>query len=231
MNFVRIKSGRTNVGSMNTGCNRAARTVSSPLTRFPFARLLLSLRRGVLACLLLGLAACADKPTFLNTDLTGLDYARDFQLTDQNGKPRTLADFKGKAVLVFFGFTQCPDVCPTTMAEMATVMQKLGKDADRLQVLFITLDPQRDTQELLAKYVPAFDPRFLGLRGDEAATAKVAKEFKVFYQKVPGKDPANYTIDHTSGSYMYDPQGRIRLFVRHGQGPDPIVHDVKALLQ
>ena len=188
--------------------------------------------RGLLLCALLGLAACSNnKPEFKNTDLTGLDYARDFQLTDHNGKQRRLADFKGKAVLVFFGFTQCPDVCPTTMAEMATVMQELGPDADRLQVLFVTIDPERDTQQLLAKYVPAFDSRFLGLYGDDAATKKVAKEFKVFYQKVPGKDPANYSMDHTAGSYVFDPQGRIRLFVRNGQGTEPIVHDIKLLLK
>ncbi|MBC7575230.1 MAG: SCO family protein [Herminiimonas sp.] len=185
----------------------------------------------MLLCLVLGLAGCTEKTEpFVNTDITGIEYARDFKLTDHNGTPRTLADFKGKAVLVFFGYTQCPDVCPTTMAEMAAVMQKLGKDADRLQVLFITLDPDRDTQALLSRYVPAFDKRFLGLRGDAAATAKVAKDFKVFYQKVPGKDPANYTIDHTAGSYVFDPQGRTRLFVRHGQGPEPIVHDIKLLL-
>ena len=185
----------------------------------------------MLLCLALGLAGCTEKTEpFVNTDITGIEYARDFKLTDHNGTPRTLADFKGKAVLVFFGYTQCPDVCPTTMAEMAAVMQKLGKDADRLQVLFITLDPDRDTQALLSQYVPAFDKRFLGLRGDAAATAKVAKDFKVFYQKVPGKDPGNYTIDHTAGSYVFDPQGRTRLFVRHGQGPEPIVHDIKLLL-
>lgn len=188
--------------------------------------------RSFLLCALLGLAACSNsKPEFRNTDLTGLDYARDFQLTDHNGKQRTLVDFKGKAVLVFFGFTQCPDVCPTTMAEMAAVMQQLGPDAERLQVLFITVDPERDTQQLLAKYVPAFDPRFLGLYGDDAATKKVAKEFKVFYQKVPGKDPANYSVDHTAGSYVFDPQGRIRLFVRHGQGAEPIAHDIRQLLK
>jgi protein SCO1/2 len=180
---------------------------------------------------MLALSGCGERPAFQNTDLTGLDYARDFQLTDHNGKPRSLADFKGKAVLVFFGYTQCPDVCPTTMAEMATVMQQLGKDADRLQVLFITVDPERDTQALLAKYVPAFDPRFLGLRGDAAATAKVTKEFKVFFQKVPGKEPGSYTVDHTAGSYVFDPQGHIRLFVRNDQGPAPIVHDIKLLLE
>ncbi|MBS0307594.1 MAG: SCO family protein [Proteobacteria bacterium] len=168
---------------------------------------------------------------FNNTDVTGLGYARDFALTDHNGKPRTLADFKGKVVVVFFGYTQCPDVCPTTMAELAGVMQKLGPQADKVQVLFITLDPERDTQALLAQYVPAFDVRFLGLRGDKAATDKVAKEFKVFYQKVPGKEAGSYTIDHTAGSYVFDSQGRIRLFMRHGQaGADSALHDIKLLL-
>lgn len=167
---------------------------------------------------------------FKNTDITGLDYAKDFALPDHHGKMRTLADFKGKAVLVFFGYTQCPDVCPTTMAEMANVMQQLGPLADKVQVLFISVDPERDAPELLVKYVPAFDPRFLGLVGDKAAIDKVAKEFKVFYQKVPGKEPGSYTMDHTAGSYVFDPQGRIRLFVRHGQGAEPIVHDLKRLL-
>lgn len=188
------------------------------------------------------LAAC-DKPgesmqmilspaqsTFKNTDVTGLDYAKDFALTDHNGKPRSLADFKGKAVVVFFGYTHCPDVCPTTMSEMAAVMQQLGPQADRVQVLFITVDPERDTQELLSKYVPAFDPRFLGLTGDKAATEKVAKDFKVFYQKVAGKEAGSYSMDHTAGSFVFDPQGRIRLFVRHGQGAEPIAHDLKLLL-
>jgi protein SCO1/2 len=167
---------------------------------------------------------------FKNTDITGLDYAKDFALPDHHGELRTLADFKGKAVVVFFGFTQCPDVCPTTMAEMATVMQQLGPQADKVQVLFITVDPERDTPELLAQYVPAFDSRFLGLVGDKAATDKVVKEFKVFYQKVPGKEPGSYTVDHTAGSYVFDPEGRIRLFVRHGQGAEPIAHDLKLLL-
>lgn len=185
---------------------------------------------AVSACGRQGESAQATSPTFKNTDVTGLDYAKDFALPDYNGKMRTLADFKGKAVVVFFGYTQCPDVCPTTMAEMANVMQQLGPLAERVQVLFITLDPARDTPAVLSKYVPAFDPRFLGLVGDQAATDKVAKEFKVFYQKVPGKEPGSYTMDHTAGSYVFDPQGRLRLFVRHGQGPEPIVHDLKILL-
>jgi protein SCO1/2 len=182
----------------------------------------------------LPLAGC-DKPaakvqSFQNTDVTGLDYARGFTLTDQNGKKRTLADFKGKVVVVFFGYTQCPDVCPTTMAEMASVMKDLGPQADQVQVLFITLDPERDTPQLLASYVPAFDKRFLGLWGTPEQTAKVAKEFKVFYQKVPGSEPGQYSIDHTAGSYVFDRDGKIRLFVRHGQGSAPLVHDIRQLL-
>ncbi|MDR6396023.1 SCO family protein [Herbaspirillum seropedicae] len=179
------------------------------------------------------LAACGpSKPElkFNNTDVTGLDYAKDFALTDHTGKPRTLADFKGKVVVMFFGYTQCPDVCPTTMVEMSNVMKELGPDADKVQVLFVTVDPERDTQEVLSQYAPAFDKRFLGLRGDQQQTEKVAKEFKVFYQKVPGKQPGSYTMDHTAGSYVFDPQGRIRLFVKHGQGPQTLAHDIKLLL-
>jgi len=205
-------------------------------------------RIALLLALLLSsllLSACGDKPAddgnqitlspvksqFANTDVTGLAYAKDFALTDHTGKPRTLADFKGKAVVLFFGYTQCPDVCPTTMAEMAAVMKELGPLADKVQVLFVTIDPERDTQALLAQYIPAFDARFLGLYGDLAATEKTAKEFKVFYQKVPGKTPGSYTMDHTAGSYVFDPQGRIRLFIRHGQVAAPIAHNLKLLLQ
>ncbi|MEO6921420.1 MAG: SCO family protein [Collimonas sp.] len=171
------------------------------------------------------------KSAFNNTDVTGLGYARDFALTDHTGKPRTLADYKGKVVVVFFGYTQCPDVCPTTMVEMANVLKQMGPLASKVQVLFVTIDPERDTQELLSKYVPAFDPSFVGLYGDAAATEKVAKEFRVFYQKVPGKTPGSYSMDHTAGSYVFDPEGHIRLFIRHGQGPEPVAHDLKLLLQ
>lgn len=180
-------------------------------------------------CLLAGCNAQQAEP-FKNTDITGLEYAKDFALTDYTGKLRTLADFKGKVVVLFFGYTQCPDVCPTTMAEMASVMKQLGPLADKVQVLFVTVDPARDTPALLSKYVPAFDPRFLGLVGDQAATEKIAKDFRVFYQKVPGKTSGSYTIDHSAGSYVFDTQGRVRLFIRNGQGPEPIVHDLKVLL-
>lgn len=177
------------------------------------------------------LAACApEKPSFKSVDVTGAEFGRELALTDHTGKVRTLADFKGKVVAVFFGFTRCPDVCPTTLAEMKLVKERLGTDGDKLQVLFVTVDPERDTPELLAKYVPAFDPAFLGLRGDAEATAKTAKEFKVFYQKSPGSSPDNYSIDHTAATFIYDPQGRLRLFAKHGSGPDALTQDVKLLL-
>ena len=169
-------------------------------------------------------------PAFHNTDVTGVDYAKGFTLTDHTGKVRTLEDFRGKIVVMFFGYPQCPDVCPTTMAEMATVLKEMGPSADEVQVLFVTVDPERDTQELLSHYVPAFDKRFIGLYGDAAATAKVAKEFKVFYAKAPGADASSYTVDHTAGSFVFDKQGQLRLFVRHGQGPGLIAHDLRQLL-
>ena len=192
---------------------------------------------SLLVVLSLSLTACdkaGDKKqavAFLNTDLTGLDYVKDFSLTDHNGQVRSLKDFKGKAVIVFFGYTQCPDFCPTTMAEMSNVMKQLGPLSDKVQVLFVTVDPERDTQELLASYVPNFDKRFLGLRGDEAATQKVVKDFKAFFQKSPGKTPDSYTVDHTAASYVFDPEGRLRLYVAYGQKPEVITHDVKLLLQ
>ena len=185
-------------------------------------------------CCVLALTACEKPQTpkvpFANTDITGLDYAKGFALTDHNGQPRTLADFKGKVVVVFFGYTQCPDVCPTTLSELASIKKALGSEAERLQVIFITLDPQRDTPELMAGFVPAFDSSFLGLWGEQAVIDKVAKDFKVFAQKVPSKDNKSYTIDHTAGSYVFDDQGRIRLFVRHGQGGDGLQKDLQRLL-
>ncbi len=196
-------------------------------------RRLLIVLASVLA-FLLSLSACdqAQKPkvSFNNTDVTGLEYAKGFALTDQNGQRRTLEDFRGKLVFVFFGFTHCPDVCPTTLAEMAGIMKALGPESERLQVVFITLDPERDTPELLASFVPAFHPSFLGLTGDQATIDKVAKDFKVFAQKVPGKDGKSYTIDHTAGSYVFDAQGRIRLFARHGQPDDALLTDLRQLL-
>ncbi len=189
--------------------------------------------RVVIAVLLsLLLAACdggAGKPAFQLTDLTGADFGRSFQLTDHNGKLRTLDDFKGKVVAIFFGYTYCPDVCPTTMGEMALVMKELGKDAERVQVLFITVDPARDTPALLSNYVPAFHPSFLGLYGDADATARTAKEFKIFFQKQPLAG-GGYTVDHSAGTYIYDASGRLRLFSAYGQGAQKLLHDIRLLL-
>jgi protein SCO1 len=186
---------------------------------------------AVIATVALGVTACADKPSFRNTDITGAEFAREFSLTDHNGTRRTLADFKGKAVVVFFGFTQCPDVCPTTMAEMSEVTQQLGEEGKRLQVLFITVDPERDTAALLKQYVPAFNANFLGLTGTVEEVTKVAKEFKVFFQKQPTKTPGGYTMDHTANSYVFDAQGKVRLVVKHGLGAAPLVQDLKQLLK
>ena len=179
------------------------------------------------------LAACSGgeaPPKFNATDVSGADWGRELSLTDHNGKPRTLADFKGKVVILFFGFTQCPDICPTTLGASAAAMNLLGADADKVQVLFVTLDPARDTPEVLAKYAPAFHPSFLGLYGNAEATAAAAKEFKVFFQKAPGATPDSYTIDHTAASYAIDPQGRLRLYMKHGETPDQMAADIKLLL-
>jgi protein SCO1 len=186
---------------------------------------------GGLAAAVLVAGCNPGKPSFKSVDVTGGEFGRELQLTDHTGKPRTLTDFRGKVVVVFFGFTQCPDVCPTTLVEMKAVKEKLGKDGERLQVLFVTVDPERDTPELLAKYVPAFDPTFIGLYGDAEATARTAKEFKVFYKKVPGSSPNNYSVDHTAALYVYDPSGKLRLFAKHAQGADALAHDIKLLLE
>lgn len=180
----------------------------------------------------LALAACdAQAPKFRSTDITGADYGKSLALTDHHGKPRRLEDFRGKAVVLFFGFAQCPDVCPTTLADMAQVMRELGPLAERVQVLFVTVDPERDTEEALAKYVPAFDPRFLGLRGELEATRAAAREFKVYFEKRPGATPGAYTVDHSAQTYVLDPQGRLRLFVRHSRIAQDLAPDLRTLLQ
>jgi protein SCO1/2 len=187
----------------------------------------------VVACLLVAslVAGCGPKlPAFEGSDITGVNFARDFKLTDPAGKTRTLADFRGKVVAIFFGYTQCPDVCPTTLADLAGAMQLLGPDAARVQVLFVTIDPERDTPPLLAQYVPAFNPSFLGLYGDAAATAAVAKEFKVLYQKQPGATPGSYTMDHSAGTFVYDAQGRPRVYISYGQKAAVYAHDIRQLL-
>ena len=187
---------------------------------------------SIFVALLLLVACEPAKPPFNAIDITGAKgYGSDFRMTDHSGKPRTMADFHGKAVAVFFGFTHCPDVCPTTLSEMKRVMEKLGPDSARLQVLFVTVDPKRDTPELLAKYVPSFNASFLGLYGDDDATAKIARDFKIIYRVQPGKTPDSYTLDHSAGMLVFDPQGTLRLFIDYGRlTPEQIAADIKRLL-
>lgn len=190
------------------------------------------MRSSVAALCLALLAACdGAAPKFRSTDISGVDYGRSLELTDHHGKLRRLEDWRGKAVVVFFGFTRCPDVCPTTLADMAIAMKQLGPEADRVQVLMVTVDPERDTREVLGKYVPAFDARFLGLYGDLEATRRTAKEFKVYFEKRPGKTPGEYTIDHSAQSYVIDTQGRLRLFVRHDRITEDLAPDLRTLLK
>jgi protein SCO1/2 len=170
------------------------------------------------------------KPAFKAIDITGAEYARTLQLSDPDGQVRTLADYKGKVVVVFFGYTQCPDVCPTTMAELAEVKRSLGADGARVQGIFVTIDPARDTAELLKAYAANFGPDLVGLRGTPEQTVAAAKEFKVFFNKVPGKTDTSYTMDHTAGSYVFDAKGRVRLFTRYGTGAQALADDLKILL-
>ena len=184
------------------------------------------------ASLLAGaLAACGKaKPPFKSVDVTGADHAKDFQLTDHLGQPRKLADFRGKAVVVFFGFTQCPDVCPSTLMELAQVKRDLGADGDKVQGIFITVDPVRDTPEVLKGYMALFGPDFLALHGTPAQIEATARDFKVFYKKVEGKTATSYTMEHSAASFVYDTQGRLRLYVRPGSGPQVLADDLRLLL-
>ncbi len=178
-------------------------------------------------------SACSEKatPSFAAIDITGADYARDFNLTDHNGQQRTLKDFAGKVVVMFFGYTQCPDVCPTSMAELAEVKRLLGKDGERLQGLFVTVDPQRDTPEVLKAYMENFDPGFLALYTTPEKLEVLAKAYKIYYKKVEGTTPTSYSMDHSAGSYVYDRQGKLRLFTRYGSGAALLAGDIKLLLQ
>jgi protein SCO1/2 len=189
-------------------------------------------RAFLIACAAMALGACdgAGKPAFNAVDITGAELGGNFALTDHNGRKVTAADFRGKVVAIFFGFTQCPDVCPTTLSDMARAMKLLGADAARVQVLFVTVDPERDTPELLRAYVPQFDPAFLGLYGDMEATAKVAKDFKIFVQKRPTGAPGQYTIDHSAQTLVFDAKGKVRLFLNYGMEPEKIASDLKRLL-
>jgi protein SCO1 len=179
------------------------------------------------------LAGCGNtiKPTFISTDITGAEFGRDFKLTDHTGEIRSLGDFKGKAMVLFFGYTHCPDICPATIGELAYAMEKLGKDAARVQVLFVTVDPERDTPALLKEYLSTFNPTFLGLSGDARATKDIANEFKVVYQKQMGKSADHHTMDHSAGTYIFDTKGKLRLYVSNGAGGNVFAQDIAELLR
>jgi protein SCO1/2 len=190
-------------------------------------------RQLLLSTLAASLAACTEskpKPQFNAVDLTGADYAKDFHLPDTDGKMRSLADFKGKLVALFFGYTQCPDVCPTTMTELAEAKKQLGPRGDKLQVVFVTVDPDRDTPQVLKAYMGNFDPTFIALRPNAEQLAAVAKDFKVYYKKVDGATPTSYTMDHSAATYVYDTKGQLRLYARYGAGPQALASDFKLLL-
>ena len=198
------------------------------------------LRRSVLLVAAIGVVALTgcDKlglgkppaPQFKGADITGVDYAKTLALPDANGQPRTLGDFKGKVTVIFFGYTQCPDVCPTTMTELAQVKKALGADGDKLQAVFITIDPERDTPEILKSYMASFDPSFVALRGSPEQTKATANEFKIYFEKVPGKTEGSYTMDHSAGAFVLDAKGNVRLFERYGAGAEALTADVKALI-
>lgn len=197
------------------------------------------MKKLLLAGLVLFLGACnpnAQSGTgnkaadFVGTDITGADFPKPLTLTDHNGKLRTMSDFKGKVVALFFGYTRCPDVCPTTMVDLKQTMKLLGNKADQVQVLFITVDPQRDTQQILAQFVPSFDPRFIGLRGSLQETAETLGNFKIYYSKVEGKVKGDYTVDHSAGMYVFDKTGKIRLYLNYGQKPADIASDLTKLM-
>ncbi|MEW6688850.1 MAG: SCO family protein [Pseudomonadota bacterium] len=188
-------------------------------------------RSSLLALAAALLAACSPEgPKFRSTDVTGAEFGRSLALTGHDGKPRTLADFRGKLVVVFFGYTHCPDVCPTTLADMAGALKQLGADAARVQVLFVTVDPERDTREVLAQYVPAFDPGFIGLTGDAGAIQRTAKEFRVYYAKSSGAAPGAYTVDHSGQSFVFDTEGRLRLLARPERISQDLAADLRTLL-
>lgn len=192
----------------------------------------LKLLTGAAVAVSFGLTACTEAPaTFNAVDMTGADYAKNFSLADADGKLRTLDDFKGKVVVLFFGYAQCPDFCPTTMTELAQVKELLGKDRDKLQVLFVTVDPARDTPIVMKAYMAAFDPSFIALIPSPEQLALMAKDFKAYYKKVDGATPTSYSMDHSAAQYVYDPQGRLRLYVRYGTGVAPMVADLQTLLK
>jgi len=185
---------------------------------------------ALMVVLLSACSSSSEEVPFFGTDITGADFATGFKLTDHHGEVRQLSDYKGKVIALFFGFTHCPDICPTTMADMAAAMRLMGKNSDEVQVLFITVDPERDTQEVLAQFVPSFDSRFVGLRGTTEEIDQTAKAFKIFYAKQQEAGQSGYSFDHSAGVYVYDKQGKIRVYLKYGQKPQEIAHDLSRLL-
>ena len=188
--------------------------------------------RWLAGLLIIGLSACSpERVQFQSIDITGADYAKSFTLTDHNGQARSLSDFKGKVVVLFFGYTQCPDVCPTSMVELAEVKRLLGSDGEKLQGVFVTVDPARDTTDLLKAYMANFDPTFVAFVPTADELADVAKRFKIYYKKQEGKTPTSYTMDHSAGSYVYDTHGNVRLYSRYGSGAKVLAQDIQTLLR
>jgi len=216
-------------GQRQMRCQAFARGLIGAAARAKLKNFLAAALWTLAAAYLVGCGEEPRSPKFRLTDVTGANFGKELALTDHDGRPRTLADFRGKVVAVFFGFTHCPDVCPTTLAELALVVKELGPEGSRVQVLFVTVDPERDTQQVLRQYVPSFNPDFLGLRGDAEATARAAKEFKVYFQKQPAKD-GRYSVDHSAGTYILDREGRLRLFAGYGTGAPALLHDIRILL-
>jgi protein SCO1 len=179
------------------------------------------------------LSSCNSKvgPDFLSTNITNASFGRDFKLSDHNGDIRSLADFKGKVIVLFFGYTNCPDICPGIMGKLAGTIKKLGNDSNHVQVLFISVDPEHDTPELLKQYVSTFNPTFLGLSGDLQTTKKIAKEFKIAFKKQTGTTRDSYIMEHSTGVYIFDPKGKLRLYVNSGTNMDIISHDISELLR
>ena len=184
----------------------------------------------LLACFLVACGHSQVPAKLYGADIGGADFVGDFDLLDHHGAKRQLTDYQGKVVVLFFGYTHCPDVCPTAMADMAKMMKLLGSDANQVQVLFVTLDPERDSQQVLAKYVPSFDERFVGLYGNAQQTAEVAKIYKVFFEKKDVAGKSGFTIDHSAGAFVFDKAGKVRIYFRNGQKPNEMASDLKQLL-
>ena len=191
----------------------------------------LTLFVGLSALVLLSGCNSKVEPEFLSTNITNASFGKDFKLSDHNGDIRSLADFRGKVIVLFFGYTNCPDICPSIMGKLAGTIKNLGNDSKQVQVLFISVDPEHDTPALLKQYVSTFNPTFLGLSGDLQTTRNIAKEFKITFQKQTGTTQDSYIMEHSTGAYIFDQKGKLRLYVNSGTNIDIISHDISELLR